>query len=1139
MQEIILIFAKRDDLFGKFTGGEGGAAQVLPAGERIFILIKPGNSYRQLDEFIYQINPLEKEDYQRLFIEITARFHGIHYLFHLWNYEDSSLDYINHGNIQKLLRLLTSSLELGILSLELLTEALYALPLRPEPAIYYWSHGDGTRFQPQQSLTLHWNLSRLGSQSRFSFYTVHFPDPLPDLEEQAKLLRDQLTWPKGQLGAFLEPPPQTGPKIHVSGLGPESDRGPCLQPEGSLGMDGHLPQIRQTSLSEMNPESLVAGKETGIVSFANDTGLWVQKIKEDLILKISKMLMVKPEEIDFNAQLSEFGLDSVFFIEFSNELNWEYKINLNPAIFFEYSNLQLLAEYLLKEYPAVWASKYAPAGPQTLPMRESPSVAKDSSTEKSLISKIPVQWMKPVTPAETKTEANPEQIAVIGMSGIFPGARDLTEFWRNLVSGKSCITEIPPDRWDWREYFGDPAVEINKTNIKYGGFIEGVANFDPLFFGISPREAELMDPQQRLLLTYAWKAIEDAGYGPSSLSGTATGVFIGTIQSGYVNRILQPGFPIEGYTATGVTPSIGPHRLSYLLNLHGPSEPIETACSSSLVAIHRAVEAICSGSCEMAIVGGVQTILTPEGHISFSKAGMLSRDGRCKTFSDQADGYVRGEGVGMLFLKKLKAAEAAGDHIYGVIRGTAENHGGRANSLTAPNPKAQAEVIRNAYQKAGVDPRTVSYIETHGTGTELGDPIEINGLKLAFQELYQTMGVPQVTFNYCGLGSVKTNIGHVELAAGVAGVIKVILQFKHHTLVQSLHCQRINPYIQLQDSPFYIVRENQAWKPLQDSGGKDIPRRAGVSSFGFGGANAHIVMEEYIPPKREKLSEPSWAQNPAIIVLSAKNGERLRDQVRQLLEFITDPDSNPLELADLAYTLQSGRDSMEERLGLLVGSLEELAEKLKATLENTGVGTAGSYQGQVAPHRGTIGLLAGDEEFEETVDQWIRRQKYGKLLELWVKGLPVDWNKLYRGVDPRRISLPTYPFAQNRYWIETGAKTAEPVPYIPLAEPGVRAKGGAGDSLTVAGNSDLKQNIAAIWKEVLGVPSLESLDNLQELGGDSIMMTQIISRLKRCFPFELDLNHLFGAATVAEMADLIERALIQKLKELPEDPSLW
>ncbi|MCP4276555.1 MAG: polyketide synthase, partial [Gammaproteobacteria bacterium] len=447
-----------------------------------------------------------------------------------------------------------------------------------------------------------------------------------------------------------------------------------------------------------------------------------------------------------------------------------------------------------------------------------------------------------LTPVESNKT---EPIAIVGISGKFPQANTLEAFWNNLKEGKDCITEIPKDRWDCQSIYGDPHTEVNKSNIIWGGFIDGVEEFDPQFFGISPREAELMDPQQRLIMAYVWKVIEDAGYSPENLSGTQTGIFIGTGHSGYTDLISQANIPIEGYTSTSMAPSVGPNRMSYLLNLHGPSEPIETACSSSLVAIHRAVQAIETGNCEMAIVGGVNTIITPQLHISFNKAGMLCEDGRCKTFSDQANGYVRGEGVGMLFLKRLSAAEQDRDHIYATIRGSAENHGGRANSLTAPNPKAQSDLIQTAWQKAGIDPRTVGYIEAHGTGTELGDPVEINGLKGAFKALYEQTGDINITNAHCGLGSIKTNIGHLELAAGVAGVIKVLLQLQHKTLVKSLHCDSINPYIDLKESPFYIVRENREWQALQDQQGRDLPRRAGISSFGFGGVNSHIVIEEY------------------------------------------------------------------------------------------------------------------------------------------------------------------------------------------------------------------------------------------------------------------------------------------------------
>ena len=283
-----------------------------------------------------------------------------------------------------------------------------------------------------------------------------------------------------------------------------------------------------------------------------------------------------------------------------------------------------------------------------------------------------------------------------------------------------------------------------------------------------------------------------------------------------------------------------------MLDLHGPSEPIETACSSSLVAVHRAVKAIRDGQCTQAIVGGVNGLMSPEMHIGFNKAGMLAEDGRCKTFSDKANGYARGEGIGLLFIKPLSQAEADGDQILAVIKGSAENHGGRANSLTAPNPKAQAKLLQAAYEDANVDPSTVGYIEAHGTGTALGDPIEVEGLKTAFNELNKD-SKDSFKEGQCGLGSVKTNIGHLEMAAGAAGLIKVILQIQNKTLVKSLHSDTLNPYINFDKSPFYVVQKQQEWQAIQGKQGEVLPLRAGISSFGFSGGYAHVVLEEYKP----------------------------------------------------------------------------------------------------------------------------------------------------------------------------------------------------------------------------------------------------------------------------------------------------
>ena len=764
---------------------------------------------------------------------------------------------------------------------------------------------------------------------------------------------------------------------------------------------------------------------------SGDAGL-LEQVEKWLVEAVGVLLKVKREAVHLDAELSEFGFDSISLTGFANHVNQAQGLDVMPTIFFEHPTLRRFAKYLVEEHGGRLVERFRLKSGVGFVAPASKIVEKSSESE---VRAWNARKRRPVQPsaraarsrveeAEAK-ESAAEAIAIIGLSGRLPGARDLDGFWENLRAGKDSIVEVPPDRWDWRALYGDEREAGNRSSVKWGAFIEGIDEFDPLFFGISPREARLMDPQHRLMLMYGWKAIEDAGYGPKQLWGSRTGVFVGTSTTGY-GELLLTRSGIEGHTATGWVPSVGPHRLSYLLNLHGPSEPIETACSSSLVAIHRAAQAIMSGECELALAGGVSTLISPGVHISFSKAGMLSPDGKCKTFSSRADGFVRGEGVGMVLLKRLSAAERDGDHIYGLIRGSAENHGGRAQSLTAPNPQAQSELIKDAYRRAGISPRSVSYIEAHGTGTALGDPIEINGLKSAFHSLYEEIG-EKADVGYCGVGSVKSNIGHLELAAGIAGLIKILLQLKHRTLVPSLHCEEINPYIQLEDSPFYIVRENQPWTTSTDPQGRARPRLAGLSSFGFGGANAHVVVEEYVGRGQE--SDAKWdggAPRPAMVVLSARAPERLNEQAAQLRQAIERGALSDSDLTRVAYTLQVGREAMDHRVAMTVESMQELEAKLGEFLEGKG-GIEGLYRGDVKADGGTLAVFRGDEELHEALGKWIQRGKWSKVLELWAKGLEIEWEQLYGEEKPRRLSLPTYPFARERYWIETLADWQAPV----------------------------------------------------------------------------------------------------------------
>ncbi|WP_233201265.1 SDR family NAD(P)-dependent oxidoreductase [Chromobacterium alticapitis] len=718
-----------------------------------------------------------------------------------------------------------------------------------------------------------------------------------------------------------------------------------------------------------------------------------EAICRQLIAHVSALLSLRETDIDPEDPYHQFGFDSVSLTTFGSQLNQRWGTRLAPTIFFAHPTLNALARHLCDTEAERFASLLT--GGEARPA-QTPSLAAPED--------------KPRAPG---APAGADAIAIIGMSGRFPQARDIDAFWRNLRDGVDCIAEIPPERWDWREYYGDPGREQDKTNIKWGGFIEGVDEFDPLFFGISPREAKLMDPQQRLLMQHVWWALEDAGQAPSSLAGSKTAIFVGTCTSGYSERVTQA--TIEGYTSTSLVPSIGPNRMSYLLDLHGPSEPVETACSSSLVAIHRAARGILGGESEMAIAGGVNTLLSPKGTISLNKAGMLCEDGRCKTFSADANGYVRSEGVGMLVLKRLSAAERDGDRIYGLIRGSAQNHGGRATSLTAPNPKAQAELIRTAWTHAGVDPRTIGYIEAHGTGTALGDPVEIDGLKLAFGETVGEAGLAQQEIGRCGIGSVKSNIGHLELAAGVAGVIKVLLQMRHRTLVKSLHCETLNPYIDLRDSPFHIVRENAEWTAPRDADGRELPRRAGVSSFGFGGVNAHVVLEEYVD--RRQSDAPTEAESPALIVLSARDERRLRESAGQLLRAIRAGAVRQDNLADTAYTLQVGRDAMPCRLAVLASSSTELDRALRAFVNGE--------QAAGAP----VFVSSPDAACAAPPDC-----AHAEALAQWLAGKTPDWTALHVGRRPLRVSLPGYPFARESHWIE-------PSLGAPASSPAARAAG--------------------------------------------------------------------------------------------------
>jgi amino acid adenylation domain-containing protein/thioester reductase-like protein len=718
------------------------------------------------------------------------------------------------------------------------------------------------------------------------------------------------------------------------------------------------------------------------------------QLEQTLIEVISQVLKVKPEQLDSEEDLSNYGFDSVSFTQLATQLNQTLNLNLSPAIMFEYSTLGQFAEYLMSAYPEVLTMHYQPkahvsadtaiAASQARPMEKVPQI--------DITPSAPLEFAKPVS----------HDIAIIGMQGRLPGSNSLDEFWQHLVEGADLIREVPAQRWDYQAY--------EKAGVsKWGGFIEDIDKFDASFFNISPKEAELMDPQQRLFLQVVWQAIEDAGYAVQDLAAQKTGLFVGASSQDYA-ELLQ-GIQ-EAQVPTGLAHSLLANRISYLLNLTGPSEAVDSACSSSLLALHHAVRALQTGDCEIAIVGGVNALLTPSLSISFTKAGMLSPDGRCKTFDKRANGYVRGEGIGAIVLKPLSRAQADGDSIYAIIKGSSVNHGGHVNTLTAPNPNAQAELIIDACRRGHISPESISYIEAHGTGTGLGDPIEVNGLKKAFQTLAKEQNM-RLAEQSCGLGSVKANIGHLEAAAGMAGIIKVLLMMKHRQLPKQVHFETCNPYIELDGSPFYIVDKTQPWEIKTE-----MKRRAGISSFGFGGANAHVILEE----APEQINPIHANKSYYLVTLSAKREETLKQRLADLQNWLLEhKDEDGLDLEDISYTLNTGRSHFAWRCALVVTSLTELEEKVKTLQQQNKV--TGCYIGNASQEPEDKAIYASvlkttlielkEQAYQNLADY---KKQLEALANLYVKGYDPDWQLLHQGESRQKLRLPTYPFMKKRHW---------------------------------------------------------------------------------------------------------------------------
>ncbi|MET9643189.1 SDR family NAD(P)-dependent oxidoreductase [Streptomyces syringium] len=659
---------------------------------------------------------------------------------------------------------------------------------------------------------------------------------------------------------------------------------------------------------------------------------------------------------------------------------------------------------------------------------------------------VPVPSPTTAAPA-ADASGDDDAIAIVGISGRYPMARSVDEFWANLRDGRDCITEVPADRWDHDAIHTDTKGVPGRSYGRWGGFVDGIDEFDAAFFHISPNEAAVLDPQERLFLQEAWHAFEEAGHAPSAWRGRAVGVFAGVMYNQYQLHGVREE---AGFVPSSFSASIA-NRVSFFLDLKGPSIALDTMCSSSLTALHLAVEAIRRGECEAALAGGVNLHVHPNKYLLLSQSSFLSTDGRCRAFGEGGDGYVPGEGVGVVLLRPLRDALRDGDHVHAVIRGTVLNHGGHTGGFSVPNPASQAALVENSLAGAGVDPADLGYLEAHGTGTSLGDPIEIAALERAFDGAGAGRGPWPI-------GSVKSNIGHLESAAGIAALTKVVLQMRHRELVPSLHAATLNPGVDWAASRFRVQRATEPW-----SAPDGTPRTAAISSFGAGGANAHVVLTEHATSEAAGDAAPEAAR-PRLFVLSAKDSTRLDETVTALLAhleradgaevpadvpaalaeiltevvgFPADPReplaelgldyprlaelahrveeafgvrlpvdggttpaalaaglaaaAPPVDPAALAFTLWAGRDHLDERLAVVATTTAEFAEALR-----TG---AGCHRGR---RRRSAAPVSGDD--------------LQTLARAWVEGADITVPSPDR---PRRLSLPGYPFARERHWIET------------------------------------------------------------------------------------------------------------------------
>ncbi|MED0939954.1 beta-ketoacyl synthase N-terminal-like domain-containing protein, partial [Bacillus mobilis] len=711
---------------------------------------------------------------------------------------------------------------------------------------------------------------------------------------------------------------------------------------------------------------------------------------------------------------------------------------------------------------------------------------------------------KVTNPQQQVANKTINEVAIIGLSGRYPESNTVQELWKNLIDSKNCIREVPLERWDTKEYY-QSGIENRNSKSKHGGFLQDIDKFDSLFFGIPPSEAMYLDPQVRIALETVWHALEDAGYTRERLiklqkSGEKVGVFVGSMYQHYHlladSKDLQAMLAIQSYSAIA-------NRISHFYNFQGPSVAVDTACSSSLLALHTACESIKRKECTTAVVVGVNLSLHPGKYVSLTDLGLIGSNASSQSFYS-SDGFVPGEGVGAVLIKELPQAEEAQDRIYCVVKGSSMNHSGNAGAYSTPSLKAQQHLIKDTLIKTHVSPETISYVESGANGSPIGDSIEVGALTKAFLECSDKK-------QYCSIGSVKSNIGHLEAASGIAQLTKVILQMKYKTLVPTLQYEAINPFIDFESTPFYLQTKVEKWeRPILETRDRQIeyPLRAGVCSFAAGGTNVFAILEEYMPQQQTKMDSSS----ASLILISARSEDALQGQIKNLREHLLN--HIEINIEDVAHTLIYGREHMEVRIALIVETREELLEKLEAIQANNEK-IPHVFQGTVTSDRGGYAMFEDDEEYQILLNKWLEKGDLIRISKVWVEGVILDWTKFKKYTNQKIVSLPGYPFARESYWIKTKIDERQESNTLSIKSPETKE--------IKTGELQFEGYLVEAVSEMLKIP-VEKIDfdkSLRMYGFNSLYAMKLVNVLQEKGYQDISAKRVLQSNTIREISDYL------------------